>query len=200
MEDTSQENGAADSEERPQPSGGIWHGLIFWLILLGFIIAGRTPGAGFILPFAPFFLLIFFIYLLVSPHYYKKKGRPHYALYSNVSAILLLLILFFLLSYNPIHSPLQGKLTTCKSNLKNIGTALEMYETDFYGLYPVSLERLAPEYFKSIPRCPAARSRDYAYSLSKDARAYTVYCSGTSHKELTPENHPQYDSIQGLID
>lgn len=30
-----------------------------------------------------------------------------------------------------IRSPGQGKLTACKSNLKNIGTALEMYSTDY---------------------------------------------------------------------
>ena len=30
----------------------------------------------------------------------------------------------------------QGQLTACKSNLKNIATALEMYSTDNSGQYP----------------------------------------------------------------
>ena len=47
----------------------------------------------------------------------------------------------------------RGGLTQCKSNLKNIGTALEMYSTDYEGKYPSGLSSLVPNYLKAIPDC-----------------------------------------------
>lgn len=57
-----------------------------------------------------------------------------------------------------------GQLTACKSNLKNIGTGLEMYSTDYGGRYPTSLAQLTPNYLKTLPQCPTAGRDTYSAS------------------------------------
>ena len=102
----------------------------------------------------------------------------------------------------------QGQLTACKSNLKNIGTALEMYSTDWSGKYPnpLALTKLTPNYLKSIPECPAAASNTYTLSstiLNPDNYQdyYYVQCAGANHKAVSvTANYPAYNGIQGLIE
>ena len=98
-----------------------------------------------------------------------------------------------------------GQLPACKSNLKNIGTACEMYSTDFAGHYPPTgkLFLLTPNYLKTIPTCVAASKDTYSATYrgslgSPDA--YTFYCAGNNHENAgTPANFPQYNSVAGLI-
>lgn len=52
-------------------------------------------------------------------------------------------------------------LTQCKSNLKNIGTAMEMYSTDCGGRFPHDASCLTPNYLKRIPTCPTVGSDTY---------------------------------------
>ncbi|MCA9780995.1 MAG: hypothetical protein KC800_29955, partial [Candidatus Eremiobacteraeota bacterium] len=105
----------------------------------------------------------------------------------------------------------QGQLTACKSNLKNIGTALEMYSTDYNGHYPDNLEFLTPNYLLSIPKCPAADKETYSENFLTGLDApgntegfpdyYHVECHGHYHKSVDiPENHPQYNSMEGLVE
>ncbi len=95
--------------------------------------------------------------------------------------------------------------TACKSNLRNIATALEMYTTDNAGRYPTSLSVLARDgwYLKSIPTCPAAGCDTYSasYRSATDPDAYTLFCQGANHANVGyPADYPQYDSNQGLIE
>lgn len=101
----------------------------------------------------------------------------------------------------------QGQLTACKSNLKNIATALEMYASDNQGRYPDSLSRLTPEYLKKIPNCPAAQSDAYSSSYVRQlyqpdlhlVDEFTVCCKGDHHSKAgTAHNHPVYTSQTGL--
>jgi len=91
---------------------------------------------------------------------------------------------------------------SCQSNLKNIGTALEMYSTDNQGRYPSSLDKLTPNYLRSIPICPSARSSKVyfrSYSSSSSPDNYTFYCAGLNHKASNvPKDFPQYTCIKGL--
>ena len=100
-------------------------------------------------------------------------------------------------------------MTACKSNLKNIGTALEMYSTDFAGDYPSGLSSLTPKYLKAIPECPAAGSVTYKLTLGPNAPSnehhfedyYHVQCTGEHHGSVSvPSNYPQYDAVHGLIE
>ncbi|MCE7872894.1 hypothetical protein DYH09_21285 [bacterium CPR1] len=59
----------------------------------------------------------------------------------------------------------RGVSTACKSNLKNIATALEMFSTDNKGAYPPQLAGLTPNYLKLIPNCPGAGFDTYSSSF-----------------------------------
>ena len=98
----------------------------------------------------------------------------------------------------------QGKLTACKSHLKNYATASEMYRTDFLE-YPVSVTQLAPNYLKTLPECPSARAVSYHYERlpgeEPDTYEFYIFCQGAHHsKNLVPENYPAYSSQDGLIE
>lgn len=125
-----------------------------------------------------------------------------------------------------VRSPDQGQLTACRSNLKNIATALEMYATDYEGKYPSSLTLLTPNYLRSLPTCPAARVDTYSptYKLisipiatpspgvaatpqvssttSLPKLTYHVACRGENHEKagVTTPDRPAYNGIQGLIE
>lgn len=99
-------------------------------------------------------------------------------------------------------------LTACKSNLKNIGTALEIYSTDHNGQYPGSLDELYPEYLKREPSCPQAKHATYRASFGPKAPFndgnyqdyYLVECTGDNHPEVTDPDYPKYNGIFGLIE
>ncbi|MEW6277129.1 MAG: hypothetical protein AB1758_00800 [Candidatus Eremiobacterota bacterium] len=92
----------------------------------------------------------------------------------------------------------------CKSLMKNIGTALEMYATDFGGHYPNSLSLLTPNYLKVLPECPNAGTDTYSagYRVHSQPDRYTFCCLGLNHKGqgITAPNYPQYTSTQGLVE
>ena len=94
-----------------------------------------------------------------------------------------------------------GQFTACKSNLKNIGTASEMYSTDWSGRYPTSASALVPNYLKTIPNCPAAGEDTYSesYKSSQNPDNYSVYCAGHHHKN-TKADFPKYNAMEGLDD
>jgi hypothetical protein len=105
-----------------------------------------------------------------------------------------------------IRSRSQGQVTACKSNLKNIGTALEMYATDNHGCYPSALNNIQGPYLKTIPTCPTAGRDTYSeryvrHHVDKpQVDAYTVVCTGEWHAGVNlPRNYPQYTSTQGLV-
>jgi len=103
---------------------------------------------------------------------------------------------------NFVKARAMGQATACKSNLKNIGTALEMYSTDNLGKYPQSLDNLKRNYLTSIPTCPAAKSDTYSGSyVAVFPDRYTVVCSGLNHGGAgLPANYPQYTTLHGLIE
>lgn len=104
----------------------------------------------------------------------------------------------------------QSSLTACKTNLKNIGTALEMYSSN-NGSYPKDLSGLTPDYLKAIPKCSTGKP----YQASISSGAYQVTCSGgwhgrggltgthsaASHTQVkTAPNSPAYSSSEGLLE
>jgi hypothetical protein len=96
----------------------------------------------------------------------------------------------------------QKALTACKSNLKNLGTAMEMYSTDFQGRYPEDMNKLVPEYLEEIPNCPAANRATYRLETGVDATHndagfkdyYYLYCGGENHTAVSvPSDLPAYN-------
>ena len=119
------------------------------------------------------------------------------------------LLLGALLAPNFVRARSRGATTACKSNLKNIGSALEMYSMDHYGKYPRNLSYLTPNYLKTIPKCPEPESLGYFAEFGLKAAIntagfqdyYYLSCIGTGHKKVSiGRNYPAYDGIQGLIE
>ncbi|MGV8119115.1 MAG: serine/threonine protein kinase [Candidatus Xenobiia bacterium LiM19] len=95
----------------------------------------------------------------------------------------------------------DGLLTACTSNLKNIGTAMEMYAHDNRGFYPRKLDDLTPQYLKTLPSCPVADKLTYHYvSVTEPVPCYTVYCRGKYHTPFHGTDMPEYDAVQGLYE
>ena len=88
-----------------------------------------------------------------------------------------------LLCLTPVLARSQGQLTACKSNLKNIGTACEMYLTNF-GVYPESLSQLTPNYLRRLPECPRSGRMSYEYSHGSEPETYAAFCAGTTHHNM----------------
>ncbi|MGV8122185.1 MAG: protein kinase [Candidatus Xenobiia bacterium LiM19] len=99
---------------------------------------------------------------------------------------------------NFLRARASGVLTGCKSHLKNIGTAMEMYSSDNKGRYPRSLAAITPNYLRTLPTCPDAGRMSFRYVFTTEPDIYTVWCHGANHTPKTSINMPEYDSIEGL--
>ena len=82
----------------------------------------------------------------------------------------------------------RKRLTECKTNLKNLGSAMEMYSADWAGHYPTSLDKLTPKYLERIPTCPNSNGQ-YQVQVGPNAQGnesrledyYYIYCHGENH-------------------
>ena len=84
--------------------------------------------------------------------------RSGFTLIELMIVIAIIAILAAVLVPNMVRARSRGQLTACTSNLRNIGTAVEMYNVDAKGRYPLLLSDLTPKYLKTIPECPTAGS------------------------------------------
>ena len=146
-------------------------------------------------------------------HSIVSRKRSGFTLIELMIVIAIIAILAAILVPNFVRARAQGHLTACKSNLKNIGTALEMYSTDHAGRYPVGDGAMTGTagstlttgnnggYLKTIPTCPAAGSNTYQYDSTSNPDIFTIYCAGSQHTVLdVSPNYPQFNSLQGLIE
>lgn len=137
----------------------------------------------------------------------KKSGCSSFIGFLMLLCICVVLVAILVPNYLRARS--GGQLPACKSNLKNIGTALEMYSTDWSGKYPTAMAQLTPNYLRVLLECPSAGSMTYqlhtgtgaAYNTKGYEDYYFVSCSDTNHSAIgLNAGYPQYDSISGLIE
>lgn len=142
---------------------------------------------------------------------HRVSSRKGFTLIELMIVIAIIAILAAILVPNFIRARAQGQVTSCKSNLKNIGTACEMYATDNGGRYPKELKKLTDKdkngvqpYMKALPKCPSQGSQTpYTTSYESDTNpdVYTVYCSGSNHTAAgCDKNYPKFTATQGLIE
>jgi prepilin-type N-terminal cleavage/methylation domain-containing protein len=127
--------------------------------------------------------------------------RAGFTLIELMIVIAIIAILAAILIPNFIHARSMAQLTGCKSNLKNIATALEAYSVDNGGHYPSSLGLITPNYIKTLPQCPTAASNTYvgSYAFTINPDSYDFYCAGTYHSPMAvPADYPQWHSTSGL--
>lgn len=95
-----------------------------------------------------------------------------------------------------------GQLTTCKSNLKNFGLALDMYAADSQGRFPTRLGQLTPNYLRVIPNCPAGGKDTYSATYVSSGGAFTLFCQGHYHQKagVIKPDYPRYSSRAGLLE
>ena len=143
---------------------------------------------------------------MISP-----RARRGFTLIELMIVIAIIAILAAILVPNFIRARAQGQATACKSNLKNIATACEMYAQDNSGRYPGSggalgaIYNLTPNYLKSVPTCPSTgASTSYVnggFTIATSPDAYTLLCMGSNHTGAGySANYPQYTSAQGLVE
>lgn len=143
---------------------------------------------------------------------FMKKKRAGFTLIELMIVIAIIAILAAILVPNFLKARAQGQLTACKSNCKNIATALEMYSSDNGGRYPTqgSFVNLLTggNYLKLIPTCPAAGSSTYtgAFTSTQTPDSFSFYCTGNNHAKAytgftaVSGGFPQYSAESGLLD
>lgn len=142
----------------------------------------------------------------------KRNQKKGFTLIELMIVIAIIAILAAILVPNFLKARAQGQLTACKSNLKNIGTAAEMYATDNGGRYPQQETDFTATdagsgagggaYMKSIPMCPAAGdASNYKVTISERPDYFGVQCIGENHKAAgIKTDFPQFDSIASLME
>ncbi len=103
----------------------------------------------------------------------------------------------------------QSPAVACKANQKAIGTAMDMYATDWSGHYPpLGKAQLTPRYLDWIPECPVAGTDTYAleqgveatYNTQSYQDYYFIRCVADNHSdEGLPAGYPQYHGIAGVM-
>jgi len=140
---------------------------------------------------------------------FSKKKRSGFTLIELMIVIAIIAILAAILVPNFLKARAQGQLTACKSNCKNIATALEMYASDNSGRYPSTITQLTTgSYLKTIPTCPAAGTATYVANFSsvQTPDSYSFWCAGNNHVKAytgftgSSAGFPQYNAETGLLD
>lgn len=110
-------------------------------------------------------------------------------------------ILASILVPNFMRTRARGHLTSCKSNLKNIGTALDMYASDWEGHYPESLLALSPNYLQTIPPCTGAGKDSYSpsYEVRKDLGYHEFSCRLHSESKGLDECQLEVQAVEAQV-
>ena len=133
----------------------------------------------------------------------RKRG---FTLTELMIVIAIISILVATASVNVVRSRARGQYTGCITNLKHLGTALQMYANDSAQRFPTTLTGLTPNFMKVIPTCPSTAGSfpyDSGYASASNPDAYTLVCSSASgnHAGLGfGANFPQYTYNRGLLE
>lgn len=191
----------------PAPAGhGIFAGW-YLVVFVGFVFIGRVCedafayNASLLVSYLLGFPVVLVIMCLVDGYLRgKSSGR---ILAECMMLLFIAAVLYATIIPNFLRASACGSGTGCKSNLKNIATALEMYAYDNKGEFPSKVDQVTPNYLKVIPTCGSAGENTYMYARGEDPATFTMYCRGRNHRKIygpRAENYPQYSSSQGLLE
>jgi len=130
-----------------------------------------------------------------------KRRKKGFTLIELMIVIAIIAILAAVLVPNFMRAREASRLTACKSNLKNISTAVETYSNDWDGLYPggtggiasitkiesgssnTSIKTLQDDYIQKTTKCPTAKEH-YFFSQTQSVR-YWIYCAAAKKANQT---------------
>ncbi|HEY8296753.1 MAG TPA: prepilin-type N-terminal cleavage/methylation domain-containing protein [Candidatus Baltobacteraceae bacterium] len=150
------------------------------------------------------------------------KNQRGFTLIEMMVVVAIIAILAALLIPNFSRARAQAQTATCISNLKTIGTALELYYTD-HQYYPTATTQAIDKtylqatgsplngYLNQVPVDPAAGgSGSYEYSTqsttaNNGVAGYQIWCPGTHDPNTlqsvspgTTSKYLRYDNVNGL--
>lgn len=137
---------------------------------------------------------------------HRTYSRRGFTLIELMIVICIISILALIMIPNMVRGRDAAKLSSCKSNLRNMASAMESYAGDNSGMYPSGLNVLVQQkYISLVPTCPmAGTSTPYitGYEVASAPRnAYTICCQGNNHASMKiGENFPKYTGESGLIE
>lgn len=131
-----------------------------------------------------------------------KRPVQGFTLIELMIVIAIIAILTTILLPNFVRVRSQGRLTGCKTNMRNIATAVQVYAVENASRYPTTLTILpTTRAISAIPTCPSAGNNlayINGYVASSNPDAYTIVCTGNNHGELNiPACYPQYTGQAG---
>ncbi len=145
----------------------------------------------------------------------QDEGERGFTLIEMMIVVAIIAILVSILVPNFVRARAQAQTAACEANLKEIATALELYETD-HDAYPAGTNApvdgsnadLTP-YLKQVPVDPAAGPGVYyEYSVidnGPSTASYTIVCPGSHDPGTlqtiapnTTNTHIEYDSSAGF--
>ncbi len=153
-----------------------------------------------------------------------KRRKKGFTLIELMIVIAIIAILASVLVPNFMRAREASRLTACKSNLKNISTAVETYANDWDGLYPggtgglssaleiktgqpSGIGALQDDYIQKVTKCPTTKT-NYYFHQSQSVR-YWIYCAAAKklnisgvakHVKNNKKGGPILDSQTGIND
>ncbi|MBV8639363.1 MAG: prepilin-type N-terminal cleavage/methylation domain-containing protein [Candidatus Eremiobacteraeota bacterium] len=124
----------------------------------------------------------------------ERDGERGFTLIEMMIVVAIIAILVAILVPNFMKARAQAQTAACEANLKEIATALELYQTD-HQQYPnvtaatnvTSTEPNIGPYLRQTPIDPVAPSGNYTYQVTNPdtgTASYTITCPG-SHDPAT---------------
>lgn len=129
----------------------------------------------------------------------KKRG---FTIIEVLTVCFIVAILAAILVPNLRRAIVKTEAVGCKSNLKNLATAITLYANDNDHMYPPDLTKIIPYNFARMPTCQSTSTDTYTtgYSVSTDYRSFTLVCKGTNHSKYGyGADEPYYSSSEGLM-
>jgi len=152
-------------------------GLCVAALILG-ILAWLVPIVGILLAIpAIIFASIGIKRVNRNPNYLTGKGMAVAGLVLGITGIgiAILLVSIFVPVFSAAKSSAQEK--TCKSQMRTILSASDIYAAYNDGRYPTSISQLLPDYLETEYRCPEDNSK------------YVIQWSENARPEITCPNH-----------
>lgn len=148
-------------------------------------------------------------------HEHEREGERGFTLIEMMIVVAIIAILVGILVPNFMRARAQAQTAACEANLKEIATALELYQTD-HQQYPnvtsptdvTNQEANIGSYLRQTPVDPVAPSGTYKYSIANPSSGnatYTIQCPGqhdpntmTAIGGTSAKSSIQYDSTSGF--